>query len=75
MQVADIPVRSPSAYAPRRRLHVLLQHTINGKKVEIPIKKLLNGAALSTINSSTLRNSECLEEFVDLGAKLRAEVE
>jgi acetoacetyl-CoA synthetase len=50
------------------------QHTVNGKKVEVPIKKLLAGAALSSINASTLRNPECLDEYVELGKKLRAEV-
>ncbi|KAK4055353.1 hypothetical protein OIO90_003191 [Microbotryomycetes sp. JL221] len=51
-----------------------IPHTINGKKVEVPIKKLLNGAPLSSINASTLRNPECLQEYVELGQQLRKEV-
>lgn len=41
----------------------------------MPVKKLINGSPLSAINFSTLRNPECLAEFVALGAMLRSEVE
>jgi len=41
----------------------------------VPIKKLLNGASLASINAETLRNPECLEEYVKLGALLRMELE
>lgn len=47
---------------------------MNGKKVEVPIKKLLGGAKTSEINAQTLRNPECLEEYHKLGEALRAEV-
>lgn len=41
-------------------------------QVEVPVKKLLNGAGLSAINPSTLRNPDCLDEYLRLGAELRA---
>lgn len=47
---------------------------MNGKKVEVPIKKLLGGAKVSEINAQTLRNPECLDEYQKLGEMLRAEV-
>ncbi|WFD32139.1 acetoacetate--CoA ligase [Malassezia sp. CBS 17886] len=46
--------------------------TLNGKRVEVPVKKLINGAPLSTINRATLLNPEVLDEYVALGAELRA---
>lgn len=74
--VSDIPVCHHI-----NRLHgfdadgCVVQHTVNGKKVEVPVKKLLNGLPLSEINFSTLRNPECLPEYVALGELLRAEVD
>lgn len=41
----------------------------------MPIKKLLGGATLASINMETLRNPACLDEYLKLGALLRAEVE
>lgn len=32
-------------------------------QVEVPVKKLLGGAPVSSINAATLRNPECLEEY------------
>lgn len=46
--------------------------TLNGKKVEVPVKKIINGATLDAINQATLLNSESLEQFVTLGKRLRA---
>ncbi|PWN50548.1 putative acetoacetyl-CoA synthetase [Violaceomyces palustris] len=48
--------------------------TLNGKRVEVPVKKLINGADLSTINLATLSNPECLDEYVRLGRELREEL-
>lgn len=45
--------------------------TLTGKRVEVPIRKLINGAPISSINPATLRNPECLEEYVILGEKMR----
>lgn len=48
--------------------------TLNGKKVEVPVKKIINGAELEAINKATLLNPESLEQFVELGEKLRAQL-
>ncbi|KAK4701849.1 acetoacetyl-CoA synthetase, partial [Phenoliferia sp. Uapishka_3] len=62
-------------HVPERILAVKdIPHTVNGKKVEVPIKKVVNGDDLASINFSTLRNPECLAEYVALGSKLRSEV-
>lgn len=39
----------------------------------VPIRKVINGAPISSINPSTLQNSECLEEYAQLGKKMREE--
>ncbi|KAL9938524.1 hypothetical protein V8E36_002243 [Tilletia maclaganii] len=46
--------------------------TLNGKRVEVPVKKLLNGAPLASINQATLLNPEVLGEYVEAGELLRA---
>ncbi|CUA70198.1 acetoacetyl-CoA synthetase [Rhizoctonia solani] len=56
------------------QVHGEIPHTLNGKRVEVPVKKIINGAPKSTINPATLRNPECLDEFVKYGEQLRAEV-
>ncbi|GJJ07461.1 hypothetical protein Clacol_001663 [Clathrus columnatus] len=45
-----------------------IPYTLNGKRLEVPI---INGANLDTINLSTLRNPECLQEFIELRKKLK----
>ena len=75
LQVSDVPV----AYIRYRMQYTklnkwLMQYTINNKKVEVPVKRLINGSPLTSINLATLRNPECLDEFVKLGEQLRAEV-
>lgn len=35
---------------------------------------MVNGASLDTINQSTLLNPEVLQEYVDVGAALRADL-
>ncbi len=35
---------------------------------------MINGASLSTINQATLQNPAVLQEYIDLGEKLRAEL-
>lgn len=47
--------------------------TLTGKKIEVPIRKVVNGAPTSSINPATLRNPECLEEYAKLGYKMRKE--
>lgn len=48
-------------------------YTLNGKKVEVPVRKIINGAPLSAINSATLRNPECLQAYVELASRLGVE--
>ncbi|KDN35263.1 putative acetoacetyl-CoA synthetase [Tilletiaria anomala UBC 951] len=48
--------------------------TLNGKRVEVPVKKLINGAPLSSINQATLQNPEVLDEYIRLGEELRDEL-
>ncbi|CAD6897799.1 unnamed protein product [Tilletia controversa] len=45
--------------------------TLNGKRVEVPVKKLINGASLESINKATLLNPEVLSEYVEAGTVLR----
>ncbi|KAK8854913.1 acetoacetate-CoA ligase [Kwoniella newhampshirensis] len=49
--------------------------TLTGKRVEVPIRKLINGAPVQSINPATLRNPDCLAEYVRLGEHLRREEE
>ncbi|QRV72766.1 AMP binding enzyme [Ceratobasidium sp. AG-Ba] len=67
--------RSPR-HCPEKILQIQgeIPHTLNGKRVEVPVKKIINGAPKATINLSTLRNPECLDEYVEYGQQLRAEV-
>ncbi|EPQ29327.1 uncharacterized protein PFL1_03082 [Pseudozyma flocculosa PF-1] len=48
--------------------------TLNGKRIEVPVKKLINGAPLSTINLATLANPEVLPEYIAIGEELREEM-
>ena len=46
--------------------------TLNGKKLEVPVKRLLLGAALDTVASrDTLADPAALDEFARLAAELR----
>ncbi|KAM0791532.1 hypothetical protein ACM66B_005981 [Microbotryomycetes sp. NB124-2] len=47
-----------------------IPYTVNGKRVEVAVKKLVNGASLSSINTGGLGNPQALKFFVnhpDLG--------
>ncbi|KAI5124974.1 hypothetical protein M0805_007400 [Coniferiporia weirii] len=71
---AEIRTRRTARHVPERILQVTdIPYTLNGKRVEVPVKKIVNGAPV-TVNPATLRNPECIAEFVMLGSKLRAEV-
>jgi acetoacetyl-CoA synthetase len=39
----------------------------------VPIRKVINGAPVGSINAATLRNPECLEEYARLGEEMRKE--
>ncbi|KAN0064619.1 hypothetical protein ACQY0O_002248 [Thecaphora frezii] len=49
--------------------------TLNGKRIEVPVKKLINGAPMSTINLATLANPEVLPEYIAIGQELRDELQ
>lgn len=71
----EIRVRRTPRHVPARIVQVQdIPYTLNGKRVEVPVKKIINGAPLSSINLSTLRNPECLGEYVRVGEQLRREV-
>ncbi|EST08528.1 AMP-dependent synthetase/ligase [Kalmanozyma brasiliensis GHG001] len=48
--------------------------TLNGKKVEVPVKKIINGASVGEINRATLGNPGSLDEYVGLGERLRGQL-
>jgi acetoacetyl-CoA synthetase len=39
----------------------------------VPIRKVINGAPVQSINPATLRNPGCLAEYVSLGEEMRKE--
>lgn len=49
--------------------------TLNGKKVEVPIKKIINGQPTSIVNPATLQNPDSLEQYARISQRLRAELE
>jgi len=62
-------------HVPERIVQVSdIPYTLNGKKVEVPVKKILNGADLSSLNLTTLRNPECLSQYAAVGEELRKEL-
>ncbi|WWC71691.1 acetoacetate-CoA ligase [Kwoniella pini CBS 10737] len=68
----DIRLARSARHVPSKIIQVSdIPVTLTNKRVEVPIRKLINGAAVSSINPATLRNPECLEEYVELGAKMR----
>lgn len=73
---ADFGDRRSARHVPARILAVRgIPFTVNGKKVEIPVKKLLNGdKGIAGINLTTLMNPECLPEYVELARSLKAEL-
>lgn len=71
-----IRTQRSARHVPERILAVKdVPHTVNGKKVEVPVKKILVSCSADAINRETLRNPECLEEYVELAKVLKAEVQ
>ncbi|WVW85775.1 acetoacetate-CoA ligase [Kwoniella bestiolae CBS 10118] len=70
----DIRLARSARHVPSKIIQVSdIPVTLTNKRVEVPIRKLINGASISSINPSTLRNPHCLEEYVKLGDKMRKE--
>ncbi|KAJ7276411.1 acetoacetyl-CoA synthetase [Mycena haematopus] len=68
----EIRVRRSARHVPAQILQVRdVPYTLNGKKVEVLVKKIINGASLSIVNPSTLLNPECLQIYHDIGVELR----
>ncbi|KAK7049509.1 hypothetical protein VNI00_005540 [Paramarasmius palmivorus] len=73
---AQIRSRRSPRHVPSKIIQVNdIPYTLNGKRVEVLVKKIINGAALSTINPATLSNPECLDFYFNLGKALREEVD
>jgi len=53
-------------------IHVVpdIPYTLNGKKVEVPVRRILAGAPLDrAVSRDAVRNPECLRHFADLAAR------
>ncbi|EKM59066.1 uncharacterized protein PHACADRAFT_113281 [Phanerochaete carnosa HHB-10118-sp] len=71
----EIRTRRTARHVPAKVIQVKdIPYTINGKRVEVPVKKIINGAPVSSVNPATLRNPECLIEYDTLGQALRREM-
>lgn len=70
----QIRVRRSARHVPAFVMQVSdIPYTLNGKRVEVPVKKIINGEPLSSLNPATLRNPEVFEEYMKIGYTLRAE--
>ncbi|KAK2466220.1 hypothetical protein APHAL10511_001862 [Amanita phalloides] len=71
----EVRTRRSPRHVPAKVVQVAdIPYTVNGKRVEVLVKKIINGAPLSTVNLATLANPECLNYYVEIGAELRNEV-
>ncbi|KAK7061728.1 acetoacetyl-CoA synthetase [Favolaschia claudopus] len=69
---AEVRNRRSARHVPAQIIQVRdIPYTLNGKKVEVLVKKIINGASLSIVNPSTLLNPECLQFYSDIGTELR----
>ncbi|TCD66991.1 hypothetical protein EIP91_000671 [Steccherinum ochraceum] len=63
----EIRTRRSARHVPAKIIQVQdIPYTLNGKRVEVPVKKIVNGAPISSINPATLRNPECLTRCGEL---------
>ncbi|KAF8204986.1 acetoacetyl-CoA synthetase [Pholiota molesta] len=71
---AEIRARRSPRHVPAQIIQVPdIPYTLNGKRVEVLVKKIINGAPLSSVNLATLSNPECLELYHNIGEALRRE--
>jgi len=72
----EIRSRRSPRHVPAKIIQVSgVPHTLNGKRVEVPVKKIINGAKKETVNAATLQNPEVLAEYERIGEELRAEIQ
>ncbi|KAJ6613430.1 acetoacetyl-CoA synthetase [Mycena sp. CBHHK59/15] len=68
----EVRARRSPRHVPAQIIQVPeIPYTLNGKRVEVLVKKIINGASLSIVNPATLSNPECLPIYHDIGVKLR----
>ncbi|KAJ7700102.1 acetyl-CoA synthetase [Mycena rosella] len=68
----EVRARRTPRHVPAQIIQVNdIPYTLNGKRVEVLVKKIINGAPLSIVNPSTLANPECLPFYYDIGIELR----
>ncbi|EJF61261.1 acetoacetate-CoA ligase [Dichomitus squalens LYAD-421 SS1] len=71
---SEVRARRSARHVPARIIQVEdIPYTVNMKRVEVPVKKIINGAPVSSVNPATLRNPECLAAYEKIGESLRAE--
>ncbi|EGO01898.1 hypothetical protein SERLA73DRAFT_104023 [Serpula lacrymans var. lacrymans S7.3] len=72
---AEVRARRSPRHVPARIIQIDdIPYTLNGKRVEVPVRKIINGALVSSVNPATLRNPGCLAAYASIGAALREEV-
>ncbi|KAK4685305.1 acetoacetyl-CoA synthetase, partial [Tremellales sp. Uapishka_1] len=71
-QVRDVPVTLTGKKVEGRSA-VSRADKLDDRGRLVPIRKVINGAKVESINPATLRNPECLDEYVELGQRMRRE--
>ncbi|KAF8812424.1 acetoacetyl-CoA synthetase [Phlegmacium glaucopus] len=72
---SEIRARRSPRHVPAKIIQVSdIPYTLNGKRVEVLVSKIINGAPLSSVNPATLSNPECLLSYAEIGNLLRREV-
>ncbi|KAF8897544.1 acetoacyl-CoA synthetase [Infundibulicybe gibba] len=72
---SEVRKRRSPRHVPARIIQVYdIPYTLNGKRVEVLVKKIINGAPLSSVNLATLSNPGCLQFYAEIGTILREEV-
>jgi hypothetical protein len=55
----------------RWKVSYWVRWSLNMAEQAVPIRKVINGAPVQSINPATLRNPDCLAEYVKLGEEMR----